>query len=840
MAAVVRHVRKGNTETPNHRPEDPADERRSWRKSRLLRSPFGRRVGIGIGLAVVLSLVLTWFGLGTASAARDAQDQLQSLMDQVRSDAGSGLLEPGTYFLLAEQVETVQISLDEIDSRLGLLRPFQLLPFIGGKVSDASNTVRLGSHLSEAAITVIRAYGEELEAQRTGSAGGLSSHVAALTESLVSLDQAEARAESGTVLSASQQVAVLASIEALRNLATMALEAPTVVQDIFELAAMLDQMRDRFPDILQAISEPLEFEELFATARPIFARIDDKLTDLPEQTQASLGLSLGALQVSLLGMDAVSDLLAVFAAVELGPLTPEFGALAGAKLALARARLIQGRAVLTDLGNKYLTEGVDGSPGEPSFEPGHPLEIIESALIKGVDSIALASRALGYEGTQNYLILMQNQNEIRATGGFIGATAELRVTSGVMEALVFEDSLGVDIPPLLNNPLAPEPIYWYLWIARLLFRDANWSPNFPESAQTLMGMYESSKRVELDGALAGNKVLALDLLDIYGAIEIEDIDGPVDRALAELYVEGVLPFDCAPRHTAAKGKRCFDEDLIRGIIAKLQGGIDNGGRADLVTIIRNHLDRKGILVYSEDPTLQQFVESSGWAGAIKPPSQDFLMVVDSSLPGHTKALVSREIGYSVQLSLTDTSSADLRVRFINNRATLAPNCRQAETASGETNVDCYWNYVRVLLPSAAQVNVLPVVALHPGMEKLIWGYRDIDSAVQLTHAGGGLTDMQEVGAFVVVKPQSTVTMPINYELSRAVIRSAGAGRYEYRLLLSKQPGVDDDFMDVRIELPPGATLVTGAPNAVTFADGLVRWVGILESDVEVVVVFEAP
>ena len=213
------------------------------------------------------------------------------------------------------------------------------------------------------------------------------------------------------------------------------------------------------------------------------------------------------------------------------------------------------------------------------------------------------------------------------------------------------------------------------------------------------------------------------------------------------------------------------------------------------------------------------------------------MIVDSSLPGHTKALVSREIDYRIRLVPEGTSDADLRVRFLNRRTIVAPDCRQAVTASGEENVDCYWNYVRVLLPPAAVVDTPPVTSLHPGTEKLIWGYRDLDTTELLTHGGSGLTNMQEIGAFVVAEPSTVVTLPISYRLDSSVIRGVGGGRYNYSLILSKQPGIDDDLVSISIELPAGAQVVARSPATIEVTSGVARWSGILLTDMELVIEF---
>lgn len=253
-------------------------------------------------------------------------------------------------------------------------------------------------------------------------------------------------------------------------------------------------------------------------------------------------------------------------------------------------------------------------------------------------------------------------------------------------------------------------------------------------------------------------------------------------------------------------------------------------------MLADHLDRKSVLIYLRDQKAQEIVASNGWAGEIGTPSQDFLMVVDSSLPGHTTASVARSWQYRVDLVPGGVSQADLRIRYENSRLEASPDCRQAAEGGG----GCYWNYVRVLLPPSASRVQPPQAALHEGSEKLIWGYRDIDSARTITHAGAGLTNLVEVGGFVVVEPSQVVTLPIEYELNSSIVRAVGGSRYEYRLELLKQPGVDRDTVDIDVQLPIGAHVVALSPEGFQPTERGASWSGALMRDTELVVVFELP
>ena len=52
-------------------------------------------------------------------------------------------------------------------------------------------------------------------------------------------------------------------------------------------------------------------------------------------------------------------------------------------------------------------------------------------------------------------------------------------------------------------------------------------------------------------------------------------------------------------------------------------------------MIKKHIDRKNIMIHLFPPTDDSFFWEHGWNGAVSQVDHDYLMVVDSSLPGHS-------------------------------------------------------------------------------------------------------------------------------------------------------------------------------------------------------------
>jgi hypothetical protein len=123
---------------------------------------------------------------------------------------------------------------------------------------------------------------------------------------------------------------------------------------------------------------------------------------------------------------------------------------------------------------------------------------------------------LGEKEDKKYLIIFQNNAELRPTGGFITAYAIFRISKGNITVDRSDDiySLDASIP---KGP-APRPIVQYLpKVYTFNLRDSNLSPDYIESMKTFYEMYQkSSQKVPVDG------IIALDTSVLVSTVKILD------------------------------------------------------------------------------------------------------------------------------------------------------------------------------------------------------------------------------------------------------------------------------------------------------------------------------
>jgi hypothetical protein len=326
----------------------------------------------------------------------------------------------------------------------------------------------------------------------------------------------------------------------------------------------------------------------------------------------------------------------------------------------------------------------------------------------------------------------------------------------------------------------------------------------------------------------------VDMVDSLRDIRVPGLAEPLTRETADYFTNADdTPYKCTERHGSNRGKRCFDEDLFTALEARLSSRFSDQERVAMVRMIKTALDKGDILIHVFQPDQAKVLENLDWNGAIHQVDHDYLLVVDSSLPGHTADNVVRRWDYQVALQVGKPATARLRVRYDHQSPRQKGQvCRQSEFL-----YDCYWNYFRVYLPKAATHIEAPPVPLHEGSEKLIWGYSDPDSASLARDPDVGPARLTEVGGYIAVEPGSITTVPLEYQLPWKIVRPREGGAFEYRLLVQKQPGMNRDRVSVTVELPPSTKLLEASPPP-TRRDG--QWVVFdfpLDSDKEVVLTF---
>lgn len=509
-----------------------------------------------------------------------------------------------------------------------------------------------------------------------------------------------------------------------------------------------------------------------------------------------LGLVLVALAIIWLGLRAVAAY-KLYQAVRSRPLPELAASLSGARdgLAPTEMRLRQYQAALKRLGLQHLS----------------PVAWLDQSLSRGISGVRLAQilpTLLGQESPQTYLILVQNSDELRPSGGYITAAGHITVDRGEIVEFLMQDSYAVD---RLSDvyPYPPEPLYKYMAADYWLLRDASWSPDFPTTARTAIELYELGQGISAQGVIALDQQALPYILRAFGRLEVEGEQVTSDNVIALMR-----------RHWApAEGhelnrewwaqRKSFMLSLAERLRQKLQADAASVDLSLLVGLLKQALAEKHVLVYLSDPAAAELLAWQNWDGALLSRQGDYLMVVDANI-GFNKAsaLVERQLTYQVVLTGDGSALAHLSLLYRHQGQRRPDSCSAQlwyDPVYEQNMVRCYWNYLRVITP--AQARLLNGPANVVAGQSLLRG-QATTGQIDLAVVG---PDKVSWGQLFLLAPQESLSLDYDYILP-ANTAWPEDDHWRYRLSLQKQPGTLRPPAEIIVVLPQGAQLYHSRPQ----------------------------
>lgn len=445
---------------------------------------------------------------------------------------------------------------------------------------------------------------------------------------------------------------------------------------------------------------------------------------------------------------------------------------------------------------------------------------------QGIVSALVAPKVLGAGRERTYLVLVQNEDELRATGGFISGVARVSVADGALSSVSFEDSYAVD-DFARQYPDPPEPLLEYMLSELWLFRDSNWSPDFPTSARAAVDLYSISRDGAIDGVLALDQRAIQMLVGALGPLQVPGVAEPVTgENVVRVAREAWKPDPEASGDWWTRRKDIMGA-VLDAAAQRLGQGVSRGDLVALGNTILHALNERHVLLYVADRQIQDQLAEAGWDGAVLESPGDYLYVVDTNM-GFNKAnaLVEEEIEYEVDLSDLDQPRGALTVRHHHTLQRPVDRCvhepRYDETYE-QLMERCYWDYLRVLVPAGSELLSATSHTI-PG-EELLSGRTSAGEVVR--HA----TDLgpDAVATLLLVRPGETLETRFEYALPSDVLQELD-GAVVYELLVQKQPGTDSTPLRVRVSLPDGVTMQASDPHPDSISDSVLEYALALATD----------
>ncbi len=375
---------------------------------------------------------------------------------------------------------------------------------------------------------------------------------------------------------------------------------------------------------------------------------------------------------------------------------------------------------------------------------------------------------------RSFMILLQNDHELRPGGGFLGQYAIIKIKNGAVISSFVEDANLLDqrIKNANIKITPPWPLIRYAQTKRWLLHDSNFSPDFPFNAEKAEYFYRlGGGREKFDGVIAVNSDVFNHILELAGPItvSVESFTKTLDGAYVKkidtrtfsgengtlLLEEAVEKKFIDDKDVPAELKQ-NRKNLMKQIAAEIIQRLNHiESIPKIAEFVQQELRNKNVMLYFPDENLQSLAESVHWDGGVaKDWPSDYLMLVDANLGAlKTDYYIKRSLDYLVDFTGEKP------------RATVTYTYNHTAT-HGDWRTSDYHTYTRILAPQGAKYieqtrkNTGGILTQDsPELKKTVFGYK-VDAVIG-----------------------QTLETSIQYELPDTITPE------NYRLLIQKQSGV---------------------------------------------------
>jgi hypothetical protein len=394
---------------------------------------------------------------------------------------------------------------------------------------------------------------------------------------------------------------------------------------------------------------------------------------------------------------------------------------------------------------------------------------------------------LGEPKEKRYLVLFQNDKELRPTGGFITAYARFRIAGGKLILEKSDDIYALDKALKKKYPAPREITQFHKGVYQLNIRDSNLSPDFMVSMKMFEEMYnETSGKEPIDGIIAVDTHVLVKTLEILGPIEVYGIvfsaetDKRCDCPKAIFELED---YSTRPVAYVREDRKDIIGVLLQRILQMALGVSPSKYWGSLFQMLISEINQKHVLTYFHDEEAQKAAENFNMAGRIMTQSEtaallkykegeewDYLHINNSNMAGaKANMFVSEKVTKDTTVGTGGTVTTKLTIDY--------KNPYQGSDCGLESGGLCLnaplRNWIRIYVPKGSTLTESKG-AQSPKDEKPV-----------------GLDTYEDLGktvfeGFLIVNPMGTAKLELSYT-SPVKVKDG-----EYKLLIQKQPGTDKD------------------------------------------------
>lgn len=245
-----------------------------------------------------------------------------------------------------------------------------------------------------------------------------------------------------------------------------------------------------------------------------------------------------------------------------------------------------------------------------------PVRQLQTGLSQAAGMSSLASQALrllppmlGVDGRRTYLMLFQNNAEIRATGGLPGSLAVVTAEHGQVSIgrQVTASSIGRFARPVLPLTAAERGLFGDRM--GVFPADVTFTPDFPRTATMIQAMWKARTDTTVDGVLSTDPVALSHLLGGTGPVDVGGgqrlTAGEAVRVLLnQVYLDNPDPL----------AQDAFFKAVAKKVFRAVASG--QGSPSQVLQALATSATERRVLVWSNHPREQALIASTGVGGAL--------------------------------------------------------------------------------------------------------------------------------------------------------------------------------------------------------------------------------
>ncbi len=394
-------------------------------------------------------------------------------------------------------------------------------------------------------------------------------------------------------------------------------------------------------------------------------------------------------------------------------------------------------------------------------------DITEGAVVavhEGKPLIKSLPKLLGESGTQKYLVLFQNDAELRPTGGFLTYYSVFKVEEGIISVDTSSDIYDLD-NSISSHPVASDIIIKYLpKVNRAYIRDINLSPDFITSMNDFNKMYEDSSRfTDVNGIVAIDTQFFVNIIRILGEVNASGLKFTADndpRCDCPQVVYELENEISRPVNYVKDNRKGLLADLMLATMDKALSSSPKEYWGRLFQQFVKDAQEKHILFYMYNTDAQKGLEALNWSGRVNAFEGDYFNINDANFGGQKSNLyVTKSIRMDYSTDRDGVISKKITIEYKNPRKHSDCNLERGGLCLNAT----LRNFQRLLVPKGS------TLVSSKGSQVKVETKEDLGKTV--------------FESFFTVSPLGKAEMSYEYKLPFK------AKDNQLPLLIQKQPGV---------------------------------------------------